>query len=265
MARRTVAPPHAARSRRRAPRRVPTAQTSVRTCSRKASGERAPLRRRHLREPERHLCLVPCPCARGRLGGQPQRAEDGHDRGAILLIAHDAAAAATGAGEDALQENSLQQRGPVDAGSLRGHDAVAERAARAPSPLRDLSSPPPVFAAAPPARASFALSSPPPLFAARRCRRAHAVRASPSGTTLALHEAPCPNTPESRISGRLSGGTSATGLAAVRGGRAARRACLTCPGSRPRAGRSSPGKRRGNRTWRAARYGCHRTAISRGK
>jgi hypothetical protein len=33
------------------------------------------------------------------------------------------------------QENSFQQGGPVDAGALRTHDAVAERGARAPAPL----------------------------------------------------------------------------------------------------------------------------------
>jgi hypothetical protein len=52
--------------------------------------------------------------------------EEGDDRLAPLHVAHDAAPAAPRAGEHVVEEDALEQRGPVDADALQRHDAVAE-------------------------------------------------------------------------------------------------------------------------------------------
>src|SRR5277367_6951598 len=108
--------------RLRAPALALFTHTSARTCpgERVVDRWRPPSRRLH--EPERRLRGVARPRDRWRLRRQAEVRQDGDHRAALLDVADDAPPPATRAREDVLQENSLEQGGPVDADALRAHD-----------------------------------------------------------------------------------------------------------------------------------------------
>jgi hypothetical protein len=113
-------------------RRLPRAHLAG-TCSRRPT--RPPSTRRQLPEPERRSGR-PRPRDRGRLGGQPQRLEERDEGRALLTLRQDPSPASARTREHVLQEHSLHQGGPVDAGTLRAYDAASEPRAGAAAPVR---------------------------------------------------------------------------------------------------------------------------------